>query len=72
MKKNSWKIKVNIDGDQMAVCASLNGKHIDMSDKASACNIAGMLAQVSVIMVKHFNRPSANKNNNNENKENHE
>lgn len=52
---DNWKIKVNIDDESFTVRASLNGKQIDTTDKTSAQNIAGILAQVACKMVSHFN-----------------
>lgn len=59
---DSWKIKVSIDGENISVQASLNGKRIKMTDETSAKNIAGILAQVSCKMVSHFNHKATNDN----------
>lgn len=52
---------MNIDGDTLHLKASLNGKQIDVTDKTSACNIAGLLSKVSAKIVAHFNRVETNK-----------
>ncbi|HBF06538.1 MAG TPA: hypothetical protein DDW28_10840 [Prevotella sp.] len=61
MKEDSWKIRVNIDGDTLHLKASLNGKQIDVTNKTSACNIAGLSSKVSAKIVAHFNQVEINK-----------
>lgn len=50
-----WNIRVKIEGEDISVSASYNGKAVEMTDKTTAYNVAGVLARVSTLMVSHFN-----------------
>lgn len=57
----NWNIRVKTtDRDNLTVAASYNGKAVDLTDKTTVCNVAGLLAQVSCTMVSQLKKGKEN------------
>lgn len=49
-----YKIRIDMHDDGASVSCTINGKHVDMTDRVSALNVAGELARIATRIVKHF------------------
>ena len=50
------RIKVRLKDDSIEVSCSKNGKRVDMTVPSNISNIAGVLAKVSIKMIKYNNQ----------------
>ena len=53
---SSFKIRINIENDELQVSCSRNGKHLKMDEQSNLNNIAGILVEVSKTLLANSNR----------------
>jgi hypothetical protein len=53
---SSFKIRINIENDELQVSCSHNGKHLKMDEQSNLNNIAGLLVEVSKTLLANSNR----------------
>ena len=60
---SSFKIRINIENDELQVSCSHNGKHLKMDEQSNLNNIAGLLVEVSKTLLANSNRMMVERNN---------
>lgn len=64
---SSFKIRIDIENNELQVSCSHNGKHLKMDEQSNLNNIAGLLVEVSKTLLANSNRMKAEHNQNKEN-----
>lgn len=60
---SSFKIRIDIEDNELTVSCSHNGKHLKMDEQSNLNNIAGLLVEVSKTLLANSNRMIAERNN---------
>ena len=60
---SSFKIRINIENNELQVSCSRNGKHLKMDVQSNLNNIAGILVEVSKTLLANSNRMMVERNN---------
>lgn len=63
---SSFKIRIDIDNEELKVSCSHNGKHLKMDEQSNLNNIAGLLVEVSKTLLVNSNKMRAKHNQNKE------
>lgn len=63
---SNFKIRIDIENDELQVSCSHNGKHLKMDEQSNLNNIAGILVEVSKTLLANSNRMMVKHNQNKE------
>lgn len=63
---SSFKIRIDIENNELQVSCSHNGKHLKMDEPSNLNNIAGLLVEVSKTLLANSNRMKVEHNQNKE------
>lgn len=61
---SSFKIRIDIENNELTVSCSHNGKHLKMDEQSNLNNIAGILVEVSKTLLANSNRMMVKRNQN--------
>ena len=53
---SSFKIRIDIENNELTVSCSRNGKHLKMDEQSNLNNIAGLLVEVSKTLLANSNK----------------
>ena len=62
---SSFKIRIDIEDNELQVSCSYNGKHLKMDEPSNLNNIVGLLVEVSKTLLANSNRMKVEHNQNN-------